>query len=68
MSDGTVLWIAGVVVGGVFIFLFLMLGKSIIDERRRSRLRRTWSNFGLSISRTFLSGSRSLACAPRSER
>ena len=50
MSDGAVLWVTGIVVGGVFVFLFYMLGKSIIDERRRSRLRRTWSNFGLSIT------------------
>jgi hypothetical protein len=50
MSDGTVLWVTGIVVGGVTAFLFFMLGKSIVDERRRSRLRRTWSNFGLSIA------------------
>jgi hypothetical protein len=50
MSEASILVVTGVVLAGISILLFALLIKSILDERRSSRLRKTWANFGLSIA------------------
>jgi hypothetical protein len=50
MSDRLIVIVTGVVLAGVSIFLFAMSARSIIAERRSSRLRKTWANFALSIT------------------
>jgi hypothetical protein len=50
MSEDIILAITGFVLVGISIALFYLLIKSILDERRSSRLRKTWANFGLSIA------------------
>jgi branched-subunit amino acid ABC-type transport system permease component len=50
MSEASILAVSAVVLAGISILLFALLVKSILDERRSSRLRKTWANFGLSIA------------------
>ena len=50
MSEASTLVVTGVVLAGISILLFFLLIKSILDERRSSRVRKTWANFGLSIA------------------
>lgn len=50
MSESIVLGITGLVLVAIVGVLFFVLIKSILDERRSSRIRKTWSNFGLSIA------------------
>ena len=50
MGESVVLGITGLVVGAIAGVLFFVMVKSILDERRSSRIRKTWSNFGLSIA------------------
>jgi succinate dehydrogenase hydrophobic anchor subunit len=50
MTDGVILAVTGIVLASISIFLFYMLTKSILVERRSSGLRKTWANFSLSIA------------------
>jgi hypothetical protein len=50
MADGLILGVSGLVLASISIFLFWMLARSIIAERRSRGLRKTWMNFGLSIA------------------
>jgi hypothetical protein len=50
VADGLILIVSGLVLAGITVFLFWMLARSIIVERRSTGLRRTWPNFGLSIA------------------
>jgi len=50
MSEASILAVSAVVLVGISVLLFALLVKSILDERRSSRLRKTWANFGLSIA------------------
>jgi hypothetical protein len=44
------LWTTSLVLVGTSAFLFGMLVRSIVQERRRSGVRRLWRNFGLSMT------------------
>jgi hypothetical protein len=44
------LWTTSLVLVGTSAFLFGMLVRSIVQERRRSGVRRLWRNFGLSLT------------------
>ena len=44
------LWTTSIVLVGTSAFLFGMLVRSIVHERRDSGLRRIWRNFGLSLT------------------
>jgi hypothetical protein len=48
--EGFALWTTLIVLVGVASFLLGMLVHSILKERRTSRVRRIWSNFGLSLA------------------
>jgi len=50
MSEASILAVTGVVLAAISILLVSLLIKSILDERRSSRVRKTWANFGLSIA------------------
>ena len=50
MSDAVVITLTVVVLIGVTGYLFYTMIASILAERRRSRLRKVWKNFGLSIA------------------
>jgi len=50
VSDSLIVLVTVVVLASVSIFLFAMLARSIMAERRSSRLRKTWANFALSIT------------------
>jgi succinate dehydrogenase hydrophobic anchor subunit len=50
MNEGLILTVTGIVLAGISILLFYLLFKSIVDERHFSRVRKIWSNFGLSIA------------------
>jgi hypothetical protein len=44
------LWSTSIVLVGTSAFLLGMLVRSIVRERRDSRVRRIWQNFGLSLT------------------
>lgn len=44
------LWTTSLVLVGTSAFLFGTLVRSIVQERRRSGVRRVWRNFGLSLT------------------
>ena len=44
------LWTTSIVLVGTSAFLFGMLVRSIVHERRDSGIRRIWRNFGLSLT------------------
>jgi hypothetical protein len=44
------LWTTSLVLVGTSAFLFGMLVRSIVQERRRSGVSRLWRNFGLSLT------------------
>jgi hypothetical protein len=48
--EGFALWTTLIVLVGVASFLLGMLVHSIVRERRTSRVRRIWANFGLSLA------------------
>jgi len=50
MSEGIILAITGLVLASISVLLVYLLIKSIVDERRSSGVRKTWANFGLSIT------------------
>ncbi|HSL10629.1 MAG TPA: DUF6766 family protein [Actinomycetota bacterium] len=50
MSDTVVITVTVVVLIGVVGYLLATMFRGIQNEKRRSRLRRTWANFGLSIA------------------
>jgi len=50
MNDAIVLAVTIVVLVAVTGYLFATMIRSIRDEKRQSRLRKTWKNFGLSIA------------------
>jgi hypothetical protein len=50
MTDTIVLWIVVLTLVGVSSYLIGMLVKSILQERRSSRVQRIWKNFALSIT------------------
>ena len=50
MSDTVVITVTVVVLIGVVGYLLATMFRGIQNEKRQSRLRRTWANFGLSIA------------------
>jgi hypothetical protein len=50
VSDAVLIAITSIVLVSIAAGLVLAMVRSIMDERRRSRVRRVWPNFGLSIT------------------
>lgn len=50
MGSTIVMWIVLLTLFGVATYMIAMLVRSIVKERRRSRIRRIWGNFALSLA------------------